>query len=248
MNELRRLRDGEGAARRLMAGSVMHVPSASRRRAVAFISGAATLGASATAVGASATSVVKSFLLCVAIGAAGGGMMSLLASETVARFDIKAASNAPPGPPSSHAHGAPQAPAVVAVEAPPELSPPAPVAKDASGVAKSPARDEALARGRAVVETPTKARTESSLFEEQRIIESARAAVARGDARSAFSLLDNYERSYASKQFRPEALALRVEALRSSGQLAAARALAADFAQKYPHHPLRHRVQSAVTR
>jgi outer membrane protein assembly factor BamD (BamD/ComL family) len=60
--------------------------------------------------------------------------------------------------------------------------------------------------------------------------------------------LDNYERSYPTPQFGPEALALRVEALRSSGQLAAARALAADFAQKYPHHPLLQRVQSAVAR
>jgi hypothetical protein len=235
-----------------MAGSVMHVPSASRRRAVAFISGAATVGASATAVAASATSVVKSFLLCVAIGAAGGGVMSLAVSETVARFDTKVASPAPPGPQPGHARGtplgSPPAAAAVAVDAPPEVSAPMPVTKDASGVTKTPARDEAIARGRGALETPAKARAESSLFEEQRIIESARAAVARGDARTAFSLLDNYERSYASKQFRPEALALRVEALRSSGQSAAARALAADFAQKYPHHPLLQRVRNAVAR
>jgi hypothetical protein len=234
-----------------MAGSVMPVPSASRRR-VAFISGAATLGASATAVAASATSGVKSFLLCVAIGAVGGGMVSLAASETVARFDTKVASPAPPGPQSSRAHrtplGSPQVAAAAAVEAPPEVSAPTPVAKDASGVTKTPARDEAMARGRGAVETPAKARTESSLFEEQRIIESARAAVARGDARMAFSLLDNYERSYESKQFWPEALALRAEALRNSGQSTAARALAADFAQKYPHHPLLQRMQNAVAR
>jgi hypothetical protein len=256
MNEPMRLRDGQGAARRLMAGSVLRVPSASRRRAVAFTSAAATMGASATAIAASATSVAKSFLLCVAIGAAGGGVMSLAASETIARFDTKAESHAQPGPqpPDAHAvaRASSQAPAVVAVETPPEV--PAPVlvvpvaAPDASGKGKSPARDEAVARGRDALEAPAKVRTQPSLFEEQRIIESARAAVARGDARTAFSLLDDYEHAYASKQFWPEALALRVEALRNNGQLAAARALAADFAQRYPHHPLLQRVQGAVAR
>jgi hypothetical protein len=252
MNEPTRLRDGEGAARQLMAGSVMHVPSASRRRAVAFTSAAATMGASATAVAASATSVVKSFVLCVAIGAAGGGAMSLLASETFARFDTKATSDAQPVPQSSHVRVtpqlAPQAPAVVAVEAPPEVPPPVAAAKDASGVGKSLAREDGATRSRDALQAPAAARPEPSLFEEQRIIESARAAVARGDARTAFSVLDHYERAYASKQFWPEALALRVEALRNSGQLAAARVLAADFAQKYPHHPLLQRVRSAVAR
>lgn len=252
MNEPMRLRDGEGAARRLMAGSVLRVPSASRRRAVAFTSAAATMGASATAVAASATSVVKSFLLCVAIGAAGGGVMSLAASETVARLDTKAESQAQPGPPPHDAHvvarASSQAPAVVAAETPLEVPAPVLVAPDASGKGKSPARDEAVARGRDALEAPAPARAQPSLFEEQRIIESARAAVARGDARTAFSLLDDYEHAYASKQFGPEALALRVEALRNNGQLAAARAMAADFAQKYPHHPLLQRVQSAVTR
>ena len=88
----------------------------------------------------------------------------------------------------------------------------------------------------------------SSLVEEQRIIESARAAVARGDLRSASAALDNYDRSYAAKQFAPEALALRVEALHGAGQVSEARTLAADFARRYPHHPLLQRVQGVVAR
>lgn len=255
MNEPTRLRDGEGAARRLMAGSVMHVPSASRRRAVAFTSAAATMGATATAVAASATSVMKSFLLCVAIGAAGGGVMSLAASETIARLDAKAESHTQPGSQATdRPRGAPpgrQAPAPVVAGISPAVPAPAAVAsvaQEPSGKGRLPERDEVVAPSREAVETPARARTESSLFEEQRLIESARAAVARGDARAAFSVLDRYEHNYASLQFGPEALALRVEALRGSGQLAAARALAADFKQRYPHHPLRQRVQSAVAR
>jgi|GEM_PF-4609083 len=258
MNEPMRLRDGRGAASRLMAGSVMRVPSASRRRAVAFTSAAATMGASATAIAAGATSVMKSFLLCMAIGAAGGGVMSLAASETIARFDTKPESPAPPGPLPNEAKKASPAslpaPAEVAVEAPLEVAAPAvvvPVGKDTTGKGKSPARDEAATRGRDGLDAPTAPtapRAEPRLFEEQRIIESARAAVARGDTRSAFALLDDYEHAYVSKQFWPEALALRIEALRNSGQLAAARAMAADFAQKYPHHPLLQRVQNTVAR
>jgi outer membrane protein assembly factor BamD (BamD/ComL family) len=86
------------------------------------------------------------------------------------------------------------------------------------------------------------------LFEQQRFIEAARAASARGDARAALSVLDSYDRAHARKQFGPEALALRVEALRASGQTAAARNLATDFARLYPSHPLLPRVQGAVQR
>lgn len=246
MNEPMRLRDGDGAARRLMAGAVMHVPRASRRRAVAFTGTAATLGASATAVAASATSVVKSFVLCVALGAVGGGAVSLAASETVARLDTQPVSQAQPA--TAAPRPVPRTPHSVAVEAPaaaleaPLVDAPTVVepAANAGGKAKA-AGTNALPRVEPRVETPLRA--ESSLFEEQRIIESARAAVARGDFRSAFALLDGYEHTYTAKQFWPEALALRVEALRGSGQLGAARALATDFAQKYPHHPLLQRVE-----
>ena len=72
--------------------------------------------------------------------------------------------------------------------------------------------------------------------------------MARGDTRTEFSLLDQYERVFPIKQFRPEAMALRIEALRNSGQSTAARALVVDFVQKYPHHPLLPRVQSSVPR
>ena len=130
---------------------------------MAFTSGAATIGASTTALAASAGSVIKSFVLCVALGAVNGGVMSLAASETIARLDTKVQTPAQPGPK------------------------PAEVRTVAPSLPREP-------------------------------------------------------------QFWPEALALRIEALRSSGQLGKARALAADFAEKYPHHPLLGRVQSIVAR
>lgn len=258
MNEPVRLRDGGGAARRLMAGAVLHVPSASRRRAVAFTSAAASLGASTVAVTASAASVLKSFVVCVAIGAVGGGVMSLAASETIARLDQKADGQAQPveqarlDPAPARTPSALEAapPAALPVTEPPAVVEAAPAAE----LSAKATPGKALLVGRDAVAVsepePPAARpvAGSSLVEEQRVIESARAAVARGDLRAASAALDTYDRSYASKQFGPEALALRVEALHGTGQLAQARALAADFARRYPHHPLLQRVQGVVAR
>ncbi|HEX2872568.1 MAG TPA: hypothetical protein VHP33_14965 [Polyangiaceae bacterium] len=261
MSEPVRLRDGEGAARRLMAGAVLHVPRASRRRAVAFTSVAASLGASTVAVTASAASVLKSFVVCVAIGAVGGGVMSLAASETIARLEQKAEGQAQPaaqagrGPAPARTPSALEEVAVAPRAAPPVTEPPAvvEVAPAAEPSAKA-APSKTLVAGRDALAAPepeppaARAVAGSSLVEEQRVIESARAAVARGDLRAASAALDTYDRSYASKQFGPEALALRVEALHGMGQLAQARALAADFARRYPHHPLLRRVQGVVAR
>lgn len=261
MSEPVRLRDGEGAARRLMAGAVLHVPSASRRRAVAFTSAAASLGASTVAVTASAASALKSFVVCVAIGAVGGGVMSLAASETIARLEQNAEDQAQPVEQAGRRPAAARTPsaleaAVVAQPAEPLVTDPPAVVEAAPAVEPSAkaAPSKALAAGRDVVAAPepepSAARpvAGSSLVEEQRVIESARAAVARGDLRAASAALDTYDRRYVTKQFGPEALALRVEALHGLGQLAQARALAADFARRYPHHPLLQRVQGVVAR
>lgn len=258
MNEPVRLRDGEGAARRLMTGAVLHVPSASRRRAVAFTSAAASLGASTVAVTASAASVLKSFVVCVAIGAVGGGVMSLAASETIARLDQKTERQAErvvePAALRPAQTRTPSAAEVVASAAPaleaPAVVEPAPPAELSAKAA--PSKSMGAAREEVAPSTPeplsARAVAGSSLVEEQRIVESARAAVARGDLRAASAALDNYERSYPAKQFGPEALALRVEALHGAGRVSEARALAADFARRYPHHPLLQRVQGVVAR
>jgi hypothetical protein len=87
-----------------------------------------------------------------------------------------------------------------------------------------------------------------SLFEEQRAIDSARAAIGGRDFRTALATLDEYERRYQKRQFGPEALALRVQALVGSNQVEAARGLAGEFERRYPHHPLLPRVQMAVAR
>jgi outer membrane protein assembly factor BamD (BamD/ComL family) len=98
----------------------------------------------------------------------------------------------------------------------------------------------------ALAAAATKSQPGPSLVEEQRSIETARAAVARGDSATALATLDDYDRVYGGGQFGPEALALRVEALSAAGQLGRARSLAAEFQRRYPHHPLLTRVQGAA--
>jgi hypothetical protein len=257
MNEPLRLRVGAGPARVLMGGARLDVPSASRRRALVFTGAAASMVTSGAAVAASATSLVKSVVLCVWLGTIGGGLMSLAVSETISRVEMTHVdAKQPPAPKRSAAGGS------TASIAPPSVT--EPVASPAPAVVVRAAAERAVARDArgngqlptaGGVGTPSAATTGSrkpqsgtSLFEEQRIIESARAAVARGDIASALSTLDGYERANAHGQFGPEALALRIEALSSRGELGRARTLAAEFRQRYPHHPLLSRVQTAVER
>jgi hypothetical protein len=243
------LRDGDGAARVLMGGSGLNVPRASRRRALTFVSAAAAgTAVSGTAAAATTAALVKGVLLCVCLGAAGGGLASLAISEAFTRLET---------PPATVPASAPR-PAVTAVSsgAPPAL----PAAPDPAPKMPSPehAAPEHAATRDARASTPSPVSNVAaasasanplpgqSLFEEQRIIESARAAVARRDSAAALATLDGYDRAYAQRQFGPEALALRVEALSAAGQTGRARGLAAEFQRRYPHHPLLSRVQAAV--
>ncbi len=255
MNGPVRLRDTDGAARALMGGSRLDVPSAARRRALAFV-GTAAAGSvvSGTAVAAATTSLVKSVVVCVCLGTVGGGLASLAVSETVSRFEKPQSTTSSSLAPRvvvpavvSRAPALPEAvsePALAlsAVAAPDSPTPSAP--RDVRPSAPALGASGSAAPTAAAAPAPVK--SAPSLFEEQRIIESARAAVARGDTATALATLDSYDRVYAGGQFGPEALALRVEALGASGQLGRARSLAAEFERRYPHHPLLSRVQGAT--
>jgi hypothetical protein len=275
LKEPTRLIQGSGPARELMTGSVLRVPSDARRRALQFTSAAASLAASGTAAAAAgATSLVKTLVLTVTLGAAGGGVMSLAVSKTYshfegARLEATQASTARASVPRAKPELV-LAPAAAASTAVTEASEPPPQADAASSpkaeeaanrrapAANAPAagigtRDAAPSARAAVAPAapalePSDPPPRSSLVEEQRSIESARAAVARGDTGAALSLLDAYERRYPQKQFGPEALALRVQALAARGERARAGVLAAEFARIYPRHPLLSRVRNSVER
>ena len=276
MKEPTRLTRSGGPASELMRGSGLHVPEGARRRALQFTKVAVGVTASGTAAAAvGAAPLVKSLVITISLGALGGGLASLGVSKVMGGLEqpvstpgVSAPVRTPHRPSASRAPAAlelssPSAPQVgepapaifeAAVPAPTATTPSTetalPVAKapaavtaepsaELAGKARRPSVPSASAPGRNAASRP-------SLFEEQRMIESARAAVARGDASTALTLLDQYERQYSPKQFGPEALALRVQAQAVAGRSATARSLAKEFAQKYPHHPLLPGVQSTV--
>jgi hypothetical protein len=67
------------------------------------------------------------------------------------------------------------------------------------------------------------------LRDEIAAVDSARAALSAGDASRALEVLRRYEARYASGSFRPEATAIRIEALVKLGRQSEARTLAARF-------------------
>lgn len=243
MTEPIRLRDSSGPARALMRGSGLPVPSASRRRALAFTAAAAAnVAAGGTALAAGGVSLVKSVALCVSLGVVGGGLASLGVSSAVSSLEAPAQpATASLGKPSIAARPATAA-APSAARAEPDASPPE------ADPEPSPMKEPSLAKASASAPLSAASAARPTLFDEQRLIESARAAMARGDAVSGLKTLDGYERSFPRGQFHPEALALRVEGVASRGDLVRARTLADAFARRYPQHPLLARVQASVGR
>ena len=141
---------------------------------------------------------------------------------------------------SHHAATQPVAtvPAVVLGPAPvapaPIVAPsPAPTARAFERPASIPARahHHALA-----VATPSELRAEIAL------VDAARSAVATGADDRALVLLNRYDSSYRAGTFRPEATALRIEALDHLGRTAQARTLAQRFLAAHPESPLADRV------
>jgi hypothetical protein len=75
---------------------------------------------------------------------------------------------------------------------------------------------------------------DSSLREETRQLDRARAAVAKGNARAALAELDRYDAAFRHGALAPEATLLRVRALLAAGDRAGAQALARSFAAAHP--------------
>jgi hypothetical protein len=78
------------------------------------------------------------------------------------------------------------------------------------------------------------------------LIDAARSALFAGMAARALDVLGQYQSRYPSGSFRPEATALRIEALAAAGRLAEARALAERFVSEHPGSPLADRVAREV--
>jgi hypothetical protein len=136
------------------------------------------------------------------------------------------------------------APAAVAADVPPSAEPP-PATRPA--FAKASERRIEKPRRHAALSTPAPAPA-GDLRDQIALMDAARTAVKSGDTDRSLALLRRYDASYPTGAFRPEALALRIQALDDAGRTADARALAREFLARYPDSPLGDRVARVVRR
>jgi len=99
-----------------------------------------------------------------------------------------------------------------------------------SDVNERPPAPAASSRRSRVTTTPT---TTGALTEQTAVIDAARAAVAGRSDRRALEILRRYQERYPAGLFRPEAAALKVEALMHLGRDGEARALAERFVAEH---------------
>lgn len=206
------------------------------------------IGGSSTAVGAlgttavgtaSAGAVIKIVVASiVALGVVGSGITVLVRDRTeapvVATTATAAATPLAIAPPVSAS----------------ALAEPAPVnalpAADPAPVKTTPARPTASATSRLQPTSEAAEKPVSRLAEEAAALELARRELGAGRPSAALNALDGYDRRFTQGELRPEAVALRVEALAASGDHAAARALGEAFLARHAQHPAVRRVRRAL--
>ncbi len=188
------------------------------------ISGTATGGAPVGGLGGGAelaSGVVKSggvlwkwVASAISIGVVGGAVWGLSPSPETPPLV------SPPGDP-------PEAAQVVAAPEEPALAP-------QPAVAEVPGEEPAELTPPA--KTPAKRQpTTDPLSAELRILDAARAALARDDAARTLSLLNTYARQFPSGTLREEATVLKVKALEARGRSQEADSLKDDFRKQHPN-------------
>ena len=121
---------------------------------------------------------------------------------------------------ASRPQPAPTAPALLAPPTPPDR----PRGAMPAGQVAQPIPSPAAAVHRDRIATAT-----GDLRDEISFVDAARTAVSSGDGRHALEILSRYRDKYRSGSFRPEATAIRIEALMKLGRESEARALATRF-------------------
>ena len=192
--------------------------AASAITAAAVKSSSAAAATAATSAPAFAWPVISVGVLALAVTGAVVGLRST-ASHHAATRPVAAAPAVVLGP-------APVAPAPIIAASP------VPTARAFERPASFPAR----------AHHHTLAVTSSELRAEIALVDAARSAVATGADDRALVLLNRYDNSYRTGTFRPEATALRIEALDHLGRTAQARMLAQRFLAAHPDSPLADRV------
>ena len=238
-----RLLDGEATdfERRVLEGALRNEPSAAASARMARAHGvtAGLVGTGATAGAAAANKVALGGATTKATVAAGvatawpwisAGVLTLALVGAVAGPRLRRA----PVPGRVVTSLSPAAP----LERPPAA--PSEVARPSGEVAEG-SPDPLSSNHRAHLATAG-----GDLRDEIEFIDGARAMLAAGDAGRALDLLGHYQDKYPTGTFRPEATAIRIEALLKRGRAAEARALAARFVAEHRGSLLAARVAGLV--
>ncbi len=208
---------------------------------------AAGLGISVGAAVTAAAAPVAAAPVVAANSALGGWVAAgVLAAAAVAAGVVGVRASSAPAKPAVHAKAA--APAIAA---PAVVTPPAdtPVAAPVAARDTRSERSERIERIEKVRRRPAAAPAAvpaADLRDQIALLDAARTAVKAGSSERALVLLQRYDASYPAGAFRPEALALRIEALSQDGRRAEAQALAREFLTRYPHSPVADRVARVV--
>ena len=133
-----------------------------------------------------------------------------------------------------------RAPAPLGAPAAPEPAPRAVIQPTADVLGPTaPAQERPIHRSHATA-------AGSDLRDEIAVLDAARAAVSAGDGHRALEILRRYETKYASGSFRPEATAIKIEALVKLGRQGEALALATKFVAEQRGTLLANRVAELV--
>jgi len=237
----------EEVERMLLKAGRAGAPAGSKQRALAAMTGAVAASTIAGGQAAAASLAVKSVLLSSKWLAVASLTSVVAVSGTLAVQHLHptpVTASAPAGSASSA-----RVPARDVSLRGPEI-PPAPAATFVAtpsapsvAVPSAPASPAVESAGPVVRAT---APTAPSLAMELSTLDQARAAVADGEPARALSILDEYSAQFPRGAMGPEAAVLRVEALLSAGDRAAAERVARAFLQNNPTSPYGPRVKSLL--
>lgn len=192
-------------------------------------------GAVASAASGTVAKVGLWLSLGLAAGLATSGSLVAISQSTRSATDALATSPTPQ-------QVAPRSATEAATEAaPPSLAPAGvPVTEAPVGVTSAP-----TAAATPATRAEPRSAPASTLAVETALIESARAALGRGDAVAALRVLDEHEQRFPQGALVEERLASRVFALCGLGRRADASRAAAELLRRAPASPLRGRVQAS---
>jgi len=164
---------------------------------------------------------------------------ALASAIVVAGVAVFTRSNSAPvaATPSVTSMGTPLKTAERAASSPVPVAPTSVTASSGKALQQEPEIRRAPAAQRAVERT-----AKSDLSDQLALVDAAHRALKDGDAAGALTLARKYQAEYPTGTFRPEAAAIRIEALGKLGRTAEARALAGNFAKTYGPGPLADRI------